>query len=183
MRKISICSQSGAGIIQTYHNLYKLIGFAVLVTALSFGLSSCKEGSEIDLPKGLKDLDFQQAELTINDKTISVELAVTMEQQARGLMFRKSLPENHGMLFFFEQPKQASFWMKNTLIPLSIAFIDQQGTILEIYPLEPLDTSAVVSRSYRVKYALEMNRNWFNRNQIQAGDKIQGIPGEKVSDQ
>ncbi|MEM6885300.1 MAG: DUF192 domain-containing protein [Verrucomicrobiota bacterium] len=116
------------------------------------------------------------ATLQIGEHELLVECAVTPEQMARGLMFRKSLPENQGMLFFFPEPKQAGFWMKNTLIPLSIAYIDETGKILEIYRMTPHDTESITSRSFRVKYALEMNQGWFEENEIEVGEVITNIP-------
>jgi uncharacterized protein len=91
-------------------------------------------------------------------------------------MFRDSLPEGQGMLFIFEQPKKASFWMKNTKIPLSIAFIDSAGKILEIESMNPLDETVVPSGSDQVAYALEVNQGWFARHAISNGAKIDGIP-------
>lgn len=80
------------------------------------------------------------------------------------------------MLFIFEQPKEASFWMRNTKIPLSIAFIDSAGKILEIKSMNPLDESLVLSNSDRVAYALEVNQGWFARHRISSGAMIDGIP-------
>ncbi|MEM1157344.1 MAG: DUF192 domain-containing protein [Verrucomicrobiota bacterium] len=114
--------------------------------------------------------------IQIGEHSVLVECAVTREEMARGLMFRKSLPKNQGMLFFFPKPQQAGFWMKNTLIPLSIAYIDETGTILEIYRMSPHDTISTRSRSYQVKYALEMNQGWFEENNIAAGTVIRNIP-------
>ncbi len=91
-------------------------------------------------------------------------------------MYRKSLAENSGMLFYFDKPQPVGFWMKNTLIPLSIAYLDEKGEILEIYPLTPLDETPTTSRSYRVKYALEMNQGWFKKNGVKPGDRVYPIP-------
>jgi uncharacterized membrane protein (UPF0127 family) len=80
------------------------------------------------------------------------------------------------MLFVFDAPKRATFWMKNTKIPLSIAFIDSAGTILEVKSMYPMDESIVPSSSTEVAYALEVNQGWFDRHKISPGDKIDGIP-------
>lgn len=80
------------------------------------------------------------------------------------------------MLFYFDKPQQVGFWMKNTLIPLSIAFLNENGKILEIYPMTPLDKNSTPSRSYLVKYALEMNQGWFKENEINPGDVVKNIP-------
>jgi|GEM_PF-417270 len=108
--------------------------------------------------------------------TLTAELADTESKKERGLMFRQSLPENSGMLFIFDPPAQAAFWMKNTRIPLSIAFIDNQGRILEIRSMKPFDETLIWSVSNAVAYALEVNEGWFDRHGIQIGTRIFGIP-------
>lgn len=105
-----------------------------------------------------------------------MEIADTPQASENGLMFRDSLPEDRGMLFLFEQPKRASFWMRNTKIPLSIAYVDSAGTILEIKSMQPLDETVVPSASEQVTYALEVNQGWFARHGISVGAKIEGIP-------
>ncbi|MEW9799569.1 DUF192 domain-containing protein [Alteromonas sp. CYL-A6] len=114
---------------------------------------------------------FDKAEIEINDTTYPVEFAYTFEQRARGLMFRESLCENCGMLFLFQPEKQASMWMKNTLIPLDVAFIDRNGVITDIKPLKPHDLTSV-GASKVVTYALEMNQGWFAEHGVRAGDQI-----------
>jgi uncharacterized membrane protein (UPF0127 family) len=116
------------------------------------------------------------AELKISNVPITVEVAETPQASENGLMFRDSLPEDHGMLFIFDQPKKASFWMRNTKIPLSIAYADSDGKILEIKSMNPLDETVVPSRSDEVDYALEVNQGWFTRHGITSGAKIDGIP-------
>ncbi|MBB6479162.1 DUF192 domain-containing protein [Spirochaeta isovalerica] len=114
---------------------------------------------------------LETAEIQVGDKTIRVEIADNDQSRATGLMNRKSMDEDHGMLFVFQEEKKMSFWMKNTLIPLSIAYISKNGEIKEIYDMYPLDESPV--RSTRsVLYALEMNQGWFERNGISPGDRI-----------
>jgi len=113
----------------------------------------------------------QTVELQIADKTINVEVVDNDQSRALGLMNRESLEENSGMLFVFESERKLSFWMKNTLIPLSIAYISKNGEIKEIYDMYPLDETSVKSiRS--VLYALEMNQGWFEKNGIEVGDSI-----------
>ena len=89
-------------------------------------------------------------------------------------MGRESMDENHGMLFVYDRDSKKSFWMKNTKIPLSIAFIAADGTIREIYDMEPLSTRIVDSR-YSVRYVLEVNQGAFERHGIKAGDKVEFI--------
>jgi uncharacterized protein len=116
------------------------------------------------------------AELKISNVPLTVEIADTPQASENGLMFRDSLPEDRGMLFLFEQPKKASFWMRNTKIPLSIAYIDSTEKILEIKSMNPLDETVVPSSSDQVAFALEVNQGWFVRHGISSGAKIDGIP-------
>jgi uncharacterized membrane protein (UPF0127 family) len=102
---------------------------------------------------------------------IEAELARTAREKQTGLMFRKELKDGKGMLFIFENDEVQSFWMKNTLIPLSIAFIYYDGTILEIKDMYPQDLSSVHS-SRSVRYALETPRGWFARAGIASGDRL-----------
>ena len=105
---------------------------------------------------------------------IRAEVADSPARRARGLMMRKSLAPNSGMLFVFPQPAVHCFWMKNTLIPLSIAFMDGDGTIVTLADMQPHDeTSRCPERA--VRYALEMEQGWFARRGIKAGDKIGGM--------
>ncbi len=112
--------------------------------------------------------------LRINQWEITVEIADTQETQEKGLMWRESLEEDRGMLFVYDRDAKKSFWMKNTTIPLSIAYIGADGTIREIYDMEPLSTRIVDSR-YSVRYALEVNQGAFERHGIKAGDKVEFI--------
>ena len=105
-----------------------------------------------------------------------MEVADTPGEQVLGLMNRDSLAADRGMIFIFGEPKRASFWMKNTSIPLDLAFLDSEGVILEIYPLVPFEETRVVSKSDRVAYAIETNRDWFSSRGLKPGLKVQGLP-------
>jgi uncharacterized protein len=109
--------------------------------------------------------------LYLKNKEIQVEVAQTPEEKAKGLMGRTSLGENEGMLFIFEREDYHGFWMKNTLIPLSIAFIDRECRILAITDMEPL-TLETHPPPKPVLYALEMKKGWFAANGIKVGDSI-----------
>jgi hypothetical protein len=108
-----------------------------------------------------------------------VELAATPAQRGRGLMFRKELPDERGMLFVFPDERVLEFWMRNTSIPLSIAFADASGQIVRIADLEPFSERPVSSGAL-ARYALEVNRGWFEKRGIQSGDAIRGIPALRV---
>jgi hypothetical protein len=113
-------------------------------------------------------------QLTAGIHLITAELAVTDPARMRGLMFRRSLAANHGMLFDFEQRAIHCMWMRNTLIPLSVAFMDEQGAIVSIHDMKPQsDDSHCAARPAR--YALEMNVGWFEKRGIKAGAKIGGL--------
>jgi uncharacterized membrane protein (UPF0127 family) len=103
---------------------------------------------------------------------LNVEVAKTPAEREKGLMFRGVLRESDGMLFVFDKEDNLSFWMKNTLIPLDIAYINKRGIINEIYYMAPLDTSKIYSSINPAMYALEVNAGWFNRNKIKIGSKI-----------
>ena len=105
----------------------------------------------------------------LDDKEIWVEIVRTPEERARGLMGRKHLAEDEGMLFIFEKEDYHSFWMKDTLLPLSIAFIDRGGKILKIADMEPLTLDSHPPPK-PILYALEMKRGWFLTNGVQIGD-------------
>ena len=112
---------------------------------------------------------FPKIPVYLKDKEIWVEVVRTPEERAQGLMGRKHLGEDEGMLFIFEKEDYHSFWMKNTLIPLSIAFIDREGKILRIADMEPLTLDSHPPPK-PILYALEMNKGWFSTNSLQAGD-------------
>lgn len=105
------------------------------------------------------------------DVVLNVEVAATGAERERGLMGRTALPDNAGMLFVFDRPQMLSFWMKDTLIPLSIAFIDSDGKIVDIQDMQPLDETVRVSR-VPAKYALEVNQGFFGKHGIKVGDRV-----------
>lgn len=110
--------------------------------------------------------------IEINNKILKVEIADTPEKREKGLMFRTTLNENEGMLFIFEKPQILSFWMKNTSIPLSIAFINEDFEIFQIEDMLPYDIINLHNSKKPAKYALEVNKGWFEKNNIKIGDKI-----------
>jgi uncharacterized membrane protein (UPF0127 family) len=104
---------------------------------------------------------------------IDAQLAVTQEQRMVGLMYRKEMPAQEGMMFVFDQPSQQCFWMKNTLLPLSAAFIAEDGTIVNIADMKPQSTQSHCSAK-PVRFVLEMNQGWFTKRGIKPGFKISG---------
>jgi uncharacterized membrane protein (UPF0127 family) len=113
--------------------------------------------------------------LTIGSTTVQVEIADDPAERAHGLMNRKTLGADQGMLFVYPDERPRSFWMKDTSLPLSIAYLDAQGRIVRIADLTPFDTSPVPS-GRPAMYALEVNQGWFTRHAVQVGASVKGVP-------
>ncbi len=119
--------------------------------------------------------------LTISGHTLSAEVAHTQLSRSQGLMYRESLEENAGMLFIFSEAGYYSMWMKDTYVPLSVAFIDEQGVILNIEDMQP-QTRTAHDSSGIAKYALEMNQGWFTARKIIAGARVVGLEKAPAAD-
>ena len=117
---------------------------------------------------------FPEASLTIGIYRIEVEVAATEETREQGLMFREKMAPGHGMVFVFPEQHRQCMWMKNTLIPLSVAFIDGQGRIVNIEDMEAKTLNNHCSTG-RISYALEMNRDWFKQRGFKAGSQVLGL--------
>ena len=115
--------------------------------------------------------------LWIGPEELITELAAKPREIETGMMHRKSMEENEAMLFIMPYTHQTSFWMKNTLVPLSCGYIDPEGNLLEIYDMKPLDESPIPSRSDRIRYVLEVKQGWFQRHNIQPGAKVRTEAG------
>jgi hypothetical protein len=100
---------------------------------------------------------------------MDAEMCVTPRQTQTGMMFRKSMGENDGMIFSLGYDQQASFWMKNCFVSLSVAYISADGTIQEIHPLEPQNITPVVSATNNIRFALETPQGWFDRHHVTTG--------------
>jgi uncharacterized protein len=120
-------------------------------------------------------LKLQRIKLSAGMHQIDTQLAQTPEQRQTGLMWRKDMPQHEGMLFIFEQPSQQCFWMKNTLLPLTAAFVADDGTIVNLEDMKPQTTDPHCSTK-PVRYVLEMNKGWFAKKGIKAGSKLSGAP-------
>jgi uncharacterized membrane protein (UPF0127 family) len=115
-------------------------------------------------------------ELRIGTKKITAEVADEHHERAAGLMFRKSLASDSGMLFVMDDSGPVGFWMKNTEVPLTIAYIDPAGVIKELHDLQPRNEKPVPSRFPNIAYALEMPQGWFTKNNIWPGERLEGLP-------
>src|SRR5215469_13107761 len=148
-----------------------LVGSARLLGLyLAFCLTACEEQQN---PNAFR---LGTLQLHLKSNVLNTEIADTPLTSERGLMFRDSMPEDHGMLFIFDHPKMAAFWNRNTKIPLSIAYIDSAGKIVEIKSLRPFDETTIPSTSDQIAFALEVNEGWFSRHGIATGTRIQGLP-------
>ena len=133
------------------------------VSAAAFALSCAAAGAQMpEIP------------LAVNGHTLTAEVAANDETRSRGLMHRRILPENRGMLFVFRETGNHAMWMMNTYVPLSVAFLDERGTIINIEDMKPhsRDTHAAARPA---KYALEANRGWFAKRGIKPGAKVEGL--------
>lgn len=142
-----------------------IASFACLLAALTCQVRA-QEGPQLHLPR---------TTLTAGMHLIQAQVASTPEQRATGLMHRREMPANEGMLFVFEQPAGQCFWMKNTLLPLTAAFVADDGRIVNLADMQPQTLDSHCS-AQPVRYVLEMNQGWFAKRGIQAGSKIGGLP-------
>jgi len=142
-----------------------LIGIALSLLGLS-GNVQAQAAPQLDLPR---------IRLSAGMHQIDAQVAMTPDQRATGLMFRREMPQHEGMLFVFEQPAPQCFWMKNTLLPLTAAFVADDGTIVNLADMKPQSTASHCSLK-PVRYVLEMNRDWFAKRGIKAGFRLGGQP-------
>lgn len=144
------------------------IAFAA-ITALLAGLAPAM---------GLAQQPLPTVKLNFGIHLVTAELADNDASRMRGLMFRERLTPNHGMLFVFEARAVHCMWMRNTLIPLSVAFIDDDGSVVNIEDMQPkTEVSHCASRP--VRYALEMDKGWFAQRGLKAGAKMSGLPATR----
>ena len=142
--------------------------FLFLFISTIFVLFSCGQ-------KKLETKDLEIKKTSGQVVLVNAELAKTEEEQMYGFMNRKNIPDGTGMLFIFKDDRIASFWMKNTPTPLSIAYIDYSGKIKDIFDMTPFSLATIVSTGY-VRYALEVPQGWFSKNGIEVGDYLDLSP-------
>jgi len=118
-------------------------------------------------------LDLQRTRISAGMYQIDAQLALTPQQQQTGLMHRKEMPQTEGMLFVFEQAATQCFWMKNTLLPLTAAFVADDGRIVNLVDMQPLSLESHCSEE-PVRFVLEMNQGWFAKKNIKKGAKLAG---------
>jgi uncharacterized membrane protein (UPF0127 family) len=120
-------------------------------------------------------MNLARTKLSAGMHLLDVQVAQTPQERQIGLMFRKDMPQHEGMLFVFEQPATQCFWMRNTLLPLTAAFVADDGTIVNLADMKPQTDDSHCSTK-PVRYVLEMNQGWFAKRSIQAGFKLGGAP-------
>ncbi|MCP5286123.1 MAG: DUF192 domain-containing protein [Burkholderiaceae bacterium] len=136
-----------------------------LLLSLS-GIAHAQNGPQPKLPT---------VPLTAGMHVIQAELAITPMQQAIGMMQRRSMGANEGMLFVYDAPERLCFWMRNTLLPLSIAFVADDGRIVGLADMQPLDETSHCTPE-PARFALEMNQGWFKKRGLKKGDRLRGAP-------
>jgi uncharacterized membrane protein (UPF0127 family) len=143
-------------------------GWAPVALALMM-LGCVRRGSEVSsTPKTVGDWFA----IAVGGRTVQMQLAVFPAEMERGLMGRRDLAPDQGMIFVYAEPVQMSFWMRNTPLPLDIGFFSSEGELKEVYTMLPYDETAIRSRDLRMQFALEMNQGWFHRNGIRPGATI-----------
>jgi len=131
-------------------------------------------GALLAVPAALTAADLPNITLSVNNHRLTAEVAYTEATRAQGLMYRRMLPENRGMLFVFQETALHGMWMMNTYVPLSVAFLDEHGIIINIADMEP-HSRETHAAARPVRYALEVNRGWFAKRGIAPGARIEGI--------
>jgi len=158
-----------------HRTAYTLRKSAVILVAL------CQFGVSWSAARTPPQETLPTVTLRIGTAAVEAEVADEVDERTAGLMGRKELAEGKGMLFVFREPQAMNFWMRDTLVPLSIAYINAAGVIREIHELKPLDETAARSAFRDLVYALEVPQGWFGRNKILPGDKVLGLPSPNTA--
>lgn len=137
-----------------------------LFLGTSLSLAALAQQAQMNLPR---------IKLSAGMHLLDIQVAQTNQERQIGLMHRREMPQHEGMLFVFEQPATQCFWMRNTLLPLTAAFVADDGTIVNLADMKPQTDDSHCSHQ-PVRYVLEMNRGWFAKRNIQAGYKLGGAP-------
>jgi uncharacterized membrane protein (UPF0127 family) len=154
------------GLFNAWLNSWLQIAMCLSWLALCHGTAFAQEGPQLNL---------QRIKISAGMHQIDTQLAMTPTERQIGLMNRPSMPNHEGMLFVFEQPTKQCFWMKNTLLPLTAAFIADDGTIVNLEDMKPQTLESHCSTK-EVRYVLEMNQGWFAKRGIKPGSKLLGAP-------
>ncbi len=152
-----------------------LLATASFTLAGVLGLTACnREKAALMLtaaatnPKGAAEF----FPIKVGDKVVRMQLAVRPAEMQRGLMERRDLGRDDGMIFVYDKPQKMSFWMHNTPTALDIGFFNAEGVLEEVYPMYPFDETSISSHSSALQFALEMNQGWFKENGVKPGARI-----------
>jgi uncharacterized membrane protein (UPF0127 family) len=151
--------------------LKRIPAIYILIVAILAGTGGASQAQQVT--------HFPVVSLTAGMHIIKAEFAFKEAERQQGLMFRKKMGNNEGMVFLFDAPGTVCMWMKNTLIPLSVAFIEDSGKIVNIEDMQPQTTESHCAEK-PVRYALEMNAGWFKQKNIKPGAVIKGLPKSKT---
>lgn len=166
------------GILNRSRDLHFWVLLVVLALTPGFSAQGEKTPAESS-SHGKNQIAFKKKDILLVGKRLSVEIADRDELRELGLMYRQSLPPNHGMLFVFNDEKPRSFWMKNTFIPLSIGFFDSDRKFLESLEMQPvrslIETPKTYSSQLPAKYALELPGGWFQKNKVDVGQRFEFV--------
>lgn len=139
----------------------RLLGALALILLASCSDESHSAGDDAEFPK-----------ITLGSRQLTIELAITRSEQAKGLMHRDGIADDHGMLFVYETPQKMSYWMKNVDFNIDIGFFTADGVLREVYPMYAQDTLSRKSIRDDILYALETRHNWYSDNEIRPGAKL-----------
>jgi hypothetical protein len=142
------------------------VGFGIKPTALIIALIL------LPLCEDPRAQRLKEVRIEVGGHTLTVELARTPEEREKGLMFRRSLGPEQGMLFIFQEPATHSFWMKNTFIPLDVGYFDAEGFLIEVHSMEPENEVKTYTSSEPALYALEVNQGWFREKGLKKFAKL-----------
>jgi len=145
--------------------------FVRLLILASVALLTACGGAEDKKAVAVKSVD-DRFPIKVGERTVQMQLAALAPETQRGLMFRKTMGPDEGMLFVFPEPQQMGFYMRNTTLPLDIGYFDAAGELKEIYPMFPLDERTVASHSHAIQFCLEMNQGWYKQNGVRPGVKL-----------
>jgi hypothetical protein len=157
-------------------SLFRNLSRVLAVGALLLALTACEQHAPVAPPPPPPPASVAGPDtwfpIKIGNQTIRIQLAVDQNEQAHGLMNREQLNPDDGMIFVNEGPQHMSFWMMNTPLPLDVGYLDVNGVLREVYQMYPYNTQPVDSRRSDLRYALEMNQNWFDQHNVRPGDQL-----------
>ena len=159
-------SDIGYPLPATAQRMKPLVNYLIPLALVLAGPALAQDAPQLNLPR---------IQITAGIYQIDAQVAQAPEQRTTGLMFRREMPQQEGMLFIFEQPSGLCFWMKNTVLPLTAAFVADDGTIVNLADMKPQTTDSHCATK-PVRYVLEMNLGWFTKRGIKAGSKLAGVP-------